>query len=105
VSDVYALVRSIRDKRLPRNRYFDEHATKSGTEARRVNRFLRAIEKDLLAAEEVEVERDARSRSWRITMRFPSVRLHRVVSLTEDEHAILLEEPQLAERLRPRVRY
>jgi hypothetical protein len=97
VSDVYALVRSIRDKRLPRNRHFDEHATKSGAEARRVHRFLRGVERDLLAAQAVDVVRDGAR--WRVTMRFPSVRLRRVVSLTLDEHAILVEDPRVAELL------
>lgn len=89
-SDVYALVREIREKRLPRNRFFDEHATPGGAEARRLHRFLRAVEKDLLAAEEVEVTRDAAS--WRVTMRFPSVRLSRVVVLSSDDYAILVAE-------------
>jgi hypothetical protein len=95
VPDVYALVREIREKRLPRNRNFDVHATAGGAEARRVHRFLRGIEKDLLAAEEVVVETDANGQ-WRITMRFPSVRLRRVVSLTNGERAILLEDPRVA---------
>jgi hypothetical protein len=95
VSDVYALVRSIRDQQLSRNRHFDEHATVNGAEARRVHRFLRAIERDLLAAAEIEVEREADSR-WRISMRFPSVRLRRMVSLSEGERAILVENPRVA---------
>jgi len=103
VPDVYALVREIREKRLPRNRNFDAHATADGVEARRVHRFLRGIEKDLLAAEEVAVEADAgpgKSGPWRITMRFPSVRLRRIVSLTHGERAILLENPRVAQLLR-----
>jgi len=94
VSDVYALVREIREKRWPRNRFFEAHATPGGAEARRVHRFLRAVEKDLLAADQVEVEREAAG--WRITMRFPSVRLSRVVVLSRDEHAILVEDPRVA---------
>jgi len=94
VSDVYALVREIRDKRLPRNRFFEAHATTGGAEARRVHRFLRAVEKDLLAADQVEVERAGAG--WRVTMRFPSVRLSRVVVLSPDEHAILVEDPRVA---------
>ena len=98
MSDVYALVRSIRDKRLPRNRHFDEHATPRGAEARRVHRFLRGVERDLMAAETVDVARE--DTHWRVTMRFPSVRLRRVVSLTPDEHAILVEDPRVAQLLR-----
>ena len=98
--DVYALVREIREKRLPRNRNFEAHATADGVEARRVHRFLRGIEKDLLAAEEVAVEADDTNGLCRITMRFPSVRLRRIVSLTPGERAILLEDPRVAPLLR-----
>jgi hypothetical protein len=103
VPDVYALVREIREKRLPRNRNFDAYETADGAEARRLHRFLRGIERDLLAAEEVSVEppqENGQKRQWRITMRFPSVRLRRIVSLTEDERAILLEDPRVALLLR-----
>jgi len=101
VNDVYALVRSLRENRFPRNRHFDEHATVHGAEARRVNRFLRAVEKDVLAADQVEVQREPEEEGggWRVTLRFPSVRLCRVVSLTPDEHAILVEDPRIAARL------
>ncbi len=98
VHDVYALVREIREKRLPRNRNFDAHDTAHGAEARRVHRFLKGIEKDVLAADQVEVEEA--NGQWRITMRFPSVRLRRIVALTEAERAILLEDPRVASLLR-----
>jgi hypothetical protein len=101
-SDVYALVREIREKRFPRNRYFDEHATPGGAEARRLHRFLRAVEKDLLEAEAVEVARDTANDIWRVTMRFPSVRLSRVVALSSDEHAILIEDARLRQLLETR---
>ena len=98
--DVYALVREIRERRFPRNRHFDAYETAVGAEARRVHRFLKGIEKDLLAADEVDVEpynADPKgNRGWRITMRFPAVRLRRVVCLTDDERAILLEDPRVA---------
>jgi hypothetical protein len=98
VNDVYALLRAIRDRRLSRNRNFEEHATKHGAEARRLHRFLLAIERDLMAADTVEVrERDG---GVVISMGFASVRLKRVVSLTVEEHALLAEDPRLAERLR-----
>jgi hypothetical protein len=97
VTDVYALVRELRESRLPRNRFFDAHATDSGAEARRVHRFLRAVEKDLARAEQIEVDQEGAR--WRVTMRFPSVRLSRVVLLSSDEHAILVENPALARLL------
>jgi hypothetical protein len=95
VSDVYALVRSIRANRWPRNRHFDEHATPDGVAARRLNRFLRAIERDLLRAARVEVRRDADG--FVISMEFPEVRLTRKVALSAEEHALLVED----QRLRP----
>ena len=97
MSDVYALVRSIRENRLPRNRHFDAHATPEGREARRVVRFLRGVERDLRAAADVRITR--RDGGYALEMRFPSVRGKRVVSLTEGEHALLVEDPVLAARL------
>jgi hypothetical protein len=97
VTDVYALVRELRESRFPRNRFFDAHASNSGAEARRVHRFLRAVERDLARAAQIEVNREGAR--WRVTMRFPSVRLSRVVLLSGDEHAILVENPALARLL------
>jgi hypothetical protein len=94
VHDVYALVREIREQRFPRNRNFDVYETAFGAKARRVHRFLRGIEKDLLNADEVEVEH--LDGQWRVTMRFPAVRLRRLVCLTDDERAILVEDPRLS---------
>jgi hypothetical protein len=94
VSDVYALVRSIRDKRLPRNRYYAEHATEDGAAARRLHRFLRGVERDLLTARDVCVT--GSEAGYRVSMRFPSVRLTREVALTREEHALLVEDPRLA---------
>ena len=48
VDDVLALLRSIRENRLSRNRHFDVHATAHGLAARRLHRFLRGVERDLL---------------------------------------------------------
>jgi hypothetical protein len=101
VSDVYALVREIRENRLSRNRNFDALAGASGVEARRVHRFLRAVERDLAAASEVEVRQTAAG-SFSVAMSFPSVRLTRVLSLTEDELRLLSEDPRLAALLQPR---
>jgi hypothetical protein len=97
VNDVYALVRSIRQARFPRNRHFEAHATPAGREARRVHRFLRGIERDLRAAESVRVTRA--HAGFTLEMRFPAVRLERVVLLTPGEHALLTEDPELAARL------
>ncbi len=99
MSDVYALVRSIRAKQLPRNRHFDEHATPEGQAARRLNRFFRAIERDLLRAARVEVRRDADG--FAVSMEFPEVRLVRRVALSAQEHALLIEDERLRRILLP----
>jgi hypothetical protein len=101
VSDVYALVRSIRANRFPRNRHFDEHATPEAAEARRVNRFLRGVERDLLAASEVRVRREGVR--YAVSMKFPEVRLTRRVVLGPEEHALLVEDARLGPLLTPRA--
>jgi hypothetical protein len=98
VSDVYALVRSIRANELPRNRHFDTHATAEGAEARRVHRFLRAIERDVETANVVRVRRH--DNGYTVVMEFSAVRLRRVVMLTAQEYALLVENERLQERLR-----
>jgi pyridoxine 5'-phosphate synthase PdxJ len=100
VNDVYALVRSLRAATWPRNRHFDAHATPTGAEARRVHRFLRAVERDVRRADTVRVHRTDGG-SVKVEMAFGAVRLSRVVMLTPDEHALLVEDAEMAERLMP----
>lgn len=97
--DVYALVRSLRDKQWPRNRHFEAHATPSGAAARRLHRFLRAVERDVMGADTVGVQRQPDG-SVRVELRFAAVRLCRVVMLTREEHELLVEDPRLADKLR-----
>ena len=99
MSDVYALVRSIRDKTWSRNRHFEAHETPAAAEARRLHRFLRAIARDVLAAAHVEVRREGDR--FALSMQFPSVRLHRKVALSVEEHALLIEDARLRELLEP----
>ncbi len=99
MSDVYAIVRWIRENRFSRNQHFDEHATAAGVAARRLHRFLRAIERDVMAASLVQVRRS--DGGFSVSMEFPEVRLTRVVSLTTEEHALLVEDPRIAARLSP----
>jgi hypothetical protein len=101
VSDVYALVRSIRAARYSRNRNFEAHRSAASVEARRVNRFLRAIERDLLAAERVTIT--SRGESFVVEMVFPAVRATRRVALSGEAMALLREDPRLADRLDARV--
>jgi hypothetical protein len=97
VNDVYALVRSLRHNRLPRNRHFEVHATPSGQAARRLHRFLRAIERDVMAADAVSVR--PRDGGVVVELEFGSLRLTRAVSLTHEELALLVEDPRLSARL------
>jgi hypothetical protein len=94
---VYALVRSIRDRSFSRNRNFDEHATVNGARARRVHRFLQGVERDLLAADHVELL--TADDGYRLTLSFPSLRMSRMVSLSADDYAILIEDACVAARL------
>ena len=100
VNDVYALVRSLRAATWPRNRHFDAHATPTGAEARRLHRFLRGVERDVRAADSVRV-RLADGGGFTVEMAFGAVRLSRVVMLTAEEHALLVEDAQMAARLMP----
>jgi hypothetical protein len=100
VSDVYALVRDLKENRFPRNRNFDAHTLPVSEEARRLLRFLRGVERDVRAAEVVRVER-ADGGSYTVTLAFPAVRLTRVVSLTAGEYGLLVEDEALAARLQP----
>lgn len=100
MSDVYALVRDLRENKFPRNRNFEAHEAPLGLEARRLFRFLRGIERDVRAAETVIVER-AEGGCYTLSLAFPAVRLTRVVSLTAGEYGLLVEDEALATRLQP----
>lgn len=100
MNDVYALVRSLRAATWPRNRHFEAHATPTGAEARRVHRFLRGVERDVRAADAVQARRHDGG-TVTVEMRFGAVRLSRVVTLTAEEHALLVEDAQMAARLAP----
>ena len=100
VNDVYDLVRSLRAATWPRNRHFDAHATPTGAEARRLHRFLRGVERDVRTADTVRV-RAASDGAVTVEMAFGAVRLSRVVTLSRQEHALLVEDPDMARRLTP----
>jgi hypothetical protein len=99
VSDVYALVRTLRDSRLSRNRNFELHATEEGMAARRVARFLRGVERDLFRAADARLEPAPSGDGYVLTLAFPEVRLRRMVALTAGEHRLLTEAPAVRERL------
>ncbi len=100
MNDVYALVRSLRDNSFPRNRFFDAHATPSGAAARRLHRFLRGVERDVLSADRVIVHARADG-GVTVELAFDAVRLSRSVVLNAEEHALLVEDARLAPKLQP----
>ncbi len=99
MNDVYALVRSLRAATWPRNRHFEAHATPTGAEARRLHRFLRGVERDVRAADTVRVRKNGDGVT--VEMAFGAVRLSRVVTLSPQEHALLVEDADMAARLTP----
>lgn len=97
MNDVYALVRSLRAATWPRNRHFEAHATATGAAARRLHRFLRAVERDLRNADSVRVRRN--EGGVVVEMAFGAVRLSRAVQLSQEELELLVEDPEIAARL------
>jgi hypothetical protein len=96
---VYALVRALRSQALSRNRNFELHSTAEATAARRVDRFLRGVARDLERAAEVRLEPGEREWGYRLILGFPEVRLRRVITLAPEEHALLVEDPHLGRLL------
>lgn len=94
MNDLYAMVRSIRERRWSRNRNFDAHATAEGAQARRLHRFLAGVEHDVLGASEVKVTQ--RGDRYLVAMSFDKVRSRRVVVLDAEEYALLVENPRIA---------
>jgi hypothetical protein len=98
VSDVHALVRSIRGLSYSRNRNFEAHQSRASVEARRLHKFLRTVERDVRAARQVSVTRTGDR--FVLEMVFPAVRLRRAVVLDAEDFALLTEDEQLAQLLR-----
>ncbi len=94
MSDVHALVRSIRGLTFSRNRNFEAHQNRASAEARRLHRFLRTVERDLLTARQVSVTRTGDR--FVVEMVFPTVRMRRAVVLCAEDFALLTENEQLA---------
>ena len=72
----------------------------TGAEARRLHRFLRGVERDVRAADTVRVRRSDGG-GVTVEMAFGAVRLSRVVTLSREEHALLVEDADMATRLVP----
>jgi hypothetical protein len=102
VSDeVYALVRTFRTNAasgtLSRNRNFEAHATAEARAARRILRFVRGIETDVLRAEQIVVRPTRDGVALELSM--PALKLRRTVELDSGTLAILVENEACAARL------
>ena len=95
---IYELVRALRAHGLPRNRNFEAHATAEARAARRIVRFLRGVEADVLGAERVR-SIPRRDGGVVLELSLPSVKLQRTVELDARAYAILIENPTCAARL------
>jgi hypothetical protein len=93
--EIYRLVRDLRAARLPRNRHFEVHATDEARAARRIHRFLRAVERDLRRSSEVRVSRRPDG-SVRLELGIPALQARRTIELSANAHAVLLEDTETA---------
>ncbi len=90
---------------LSRNRNFESYGDPRLARARRVARFLRSLERDLLAGEglgPVAIEPLREGRGLRIRIRFPSLRGSRTSYLSAEEFDVLLRNPELRRILQQR---
>lgn len=100
MTELYRLVLRMReDLSCSRNRSFDELSQPLARRARRIERRLRGIEKELRAGALVEIER--RGDGYLLRLGFPAVRMHREAHLTAEEHALLCRDPVLEAMLVP----
>jgi len=99
VSDVYAVLKSLRANELPRNRHFEFHRTPEAAAARQLHRFLRGLERDVLRATRVTLADDAHRPGRLLSLEFAEVRSTRKVWLNDEEFALLRENPKVAARL------
>lgn len=98
MEEIYDLVRALRDERLPRNRHFELHRSAAAKKARRLHRFLRAVERDLLRSSKVRVSR-REGGGVRIELALETLRVTRVIELEPRAHSLLLEDRSIADRL------
>jgi len=101
VTNVLELVARMRREAFSRNRHFDafSQADEETTRARRLWRYLRALEHDLVAIAPrvgmgVHLVIEPRAEGGRrITIEVPEVRMRRVALLSAEEYGLLREHP------------
>ncbi len=100
MSELYQLVRTLRAGDCPsRNRNFEALSHPVARRARKVARRLDSLARELRSGARVEVRRLGDGVA--ITLEWPEVRLHRTAYLTDEEHALLGDDPSLAALLAP----
>jgi len=95
---IYELVRVLRGSSLSRNRNFEAHASAEARAARRIVRFLRGVEADVLGAERVW-SRPTRNGGVVLELALPALKLERTVELDARAYALLMENAACAARL------
>jgi hypothetical protein len=98
MEEIYEMVRALREDRIPRNRHFELHRSATARKARRIHRFLRAVERDLRRSTDVRVTRRAEG-GIRLELALASLQARRVIELDPHAHSLLLEDNTLARQL------
>ena len=96
------LVARMRRESFSRNRNFEvfAHADGESLEARRLWRYLRSLERDLIAYATANLRVELRAGGGhRITIEVPEVRMKRTALVTAEEYALLREHPDARARL------
>jgi hypothetical protein len=94
-SDLIRLVRRLRERPRPsRNRQFDELSQPMALAARKVVKRLDGLERELKSGARVTACRH--ERGVLVTLDYPEMKLRRAAYLTDEEHALLADDPQLA---------
>ena len=98
VSDLERFARRLREEPgFSRNRRFDELSRPEAVKLRRRLRRLDGIARELKTAEQVTLR--AEDGGYRLVLSFPSVRMRRETWLHADEHALLVLDGRLDERM------
>ena len=98
MSELYLMVLRLReDDDFSRNRHFDELSQPLARRARRIDKRLRGIEREVRAGAVVALA--PLPQGYRLELSFPAVRTRREAYLTVEEHALLCRDPGIAAML------
>lgn len=94
MSELYHLVKRLREEGLSRNRDFDALSQPIARRARRIDRWLRGLERDLRRSASVTVT--PVDCGAHIVLAMPALSSRREVVITREELALLARDPVLA---------